>query len=223
MGILREQGEMIGRFKVSRLMGELGLICKQPGNRAYKLATVERIDIPNVLNRQFEVGIQNKVWCGDITYLWAQGRWHYLAVVLDLFTRRIVGWSFSKSPDAELVVKALDMASEQRERPAGLMFHSDQGGQYASRKFRQQLWRYRIKQSMSRRGNCWDNSPMERLFRSLKTEWVPSTGYMTAAEAHRDISYYLMQWYNWLRPHQFNDGATPAVAEEKLNAVSGVS
>ncbi len=174
MGMLREQGEMIGRFKVSRLMDELGLICKQPGSHAYKRATVERIDIPNVLNRQFKVGIQNKVWCGDITYLWAQGRWHYLAVVLDLFTRRIVGCSFSTSPDAELVVKALDMAFEQRGRPAGLMFHSDQGGQYASRKFRQRLWRYRIQQSMSRRGNCWDNSPMERLFRSLKTEWVPS-------------------------------------------------
>lgn len=223
MGMLREQGAMIGRFKVSRLMDELGLICKQPGNHAYKRATVERIDIPNALNRQFDVAVQNQVWCGDITYLWAQGRWHYLAVVLDLFTRRVVGWSFSTNPDADLVVKALDMAFEQRGRPAGLMFHSDQGGQYVSRKFRQRLWRYRIQQSMSRRGNCWDNSPMERLFRSLKTEWVPSTGYTTATEAQRDISYYLMQRYNWIRPHQFNDGVAPAVAEEKLNPVSGFS
>lgn len=223
MGMLREQGAMIGRFKVSRLMDELGLICKQPGNHAYKRATAERIDIPNALNRQFDVTVQNQVWCGDITYVWAQGRWHYLAVVLDLYTRRVVGWSFSTNPDADLVVKALDMAFEQRGRPAGLMFHSDQGGQYVSRKFRQRLWRYRIKQSMSRRGNCWDNSPMERLFRSLKTEWVPSTGYMTATEARRDISYYLMQRYNWIRPHQFNDGLAPAVAEEKLNQVSGIS
>jgi putative transposase len=223
MGMLREQGATIGRFKVSRLMDELGLICKQPGNHAYKRAKVERIDIPNVLNREFDVAAPNQVWCGDITYLWAQGRWHYLAVVLDLFTRRVVGWSFSTSPDADLVVNALDMAFEQRGRPTDLMFHSDQGSQYVSRKFQQRLWRYRIRQSMSRRGNCWDNSPMERLFRSLKTEWVPSSGYMSAGEAHRDISYYLMQRYNWTRPHQFNDGVAPAVAEEKLNAVSGVS
>lgn len=125
---------------------------------------MERIDVPNVLNREFDVVAPNQVWCGDITYLWAQGRWHYLAVVLDLFTRRVVGRSFSTSPDADLVVEALDMAFEQRGRPMDLMFHSDQGGQYVSRKFRQRLWRYRIKQSMSRRGNCWDNSPMERLF-----------------------------------------------------------
>jgi putative transposase len=96
------------------------------------------------------------------TYLWAQGRWHYLAVVLDLFTRRVVGWLFSTSPDADLVVKALDMAFEQRGRPTGLMFHSDQGGQYASRKFRQRLWRYRIRQSMSRRGNCWDTQSLKK-------------------------------------------------------------
>ncbi|PTE00321.1 DDE-type integrase/transposase/recombinase, partial [Pandoraea apista] len=145
-----------------------------------------------------------------------------LAAVLDRFTRRVVGWAFSERPDADLVVQALDMAYEQRGRPQGLQFHSDQGGQYGSRKFRQRLWRYRIEQSMSRRGNCWDNSPMERLFRSLKTEWVPNTGYMTAPQAHRDISHYLMQRYNWIRPHQFNDGLAPAVAEEKLNAVSGM-
>ncbi|WP_139169152.1 integrase core domain-containing protein, partial [Duganella sp. OV458] len=110
----------------------------------------------------------------------------------------------------------------QRGRPQGLLFHSDQGSQYASRKFRQRLWRYRIRQSMSRRGNCWDNSPMERLFRSFKTEWLPSTGYMTAQEAQRDISHYLMHRYNWIRPHQFNQGLAPAVVEEKLNIVSGM-
>ncbi|WP_338929460.1 IS3 family transposase [Ralstonia pseudosolanacearum] len=222
MGMMREEGTVIGRFKVSRLMEELGLICKQPGCHAYQRATVERIDIPNHLNRQFEVDAPNQIWCGDITYVWAQGRWHYLVAVLDLFTRRVVGWAFSTRPDADLVVQALDMAYEQRGRPQGLLFHSDQGGQYASRKFRQRLWRYRIQQSMSRRGNCWDNSPMERLFRSLKAEWLPPVGYMTAHEAHRDISHYLMHRYNWIRPHQFNDGLAPAVAEQKPNAVSGM-
>ncbi|MDV6747497.1 IS3 family transposase [Pseudomonas aeruginosa] len=222
LGMLREEGVTIGRFRVRRLMRELGLVCKQPGSHAYKQATVERPDIPNRLNREFATEHPNQVWCGDITYVWAQGRWHYLAAVLDLHTRRVIGWAFSAKPDAELVIKALDMAYEQRGRPQQVLFHSDQGSQYASRLFRQRLWRYRMQQSMSRRGNCWDNSPMERLFRSLKSEWVPSTGYLTAQEAQRDISHYLMHRYNWIRPHQFNDGLPPAVAEEKLNPLSGM-
>ncbi|EPU4129250.1 TPA: IS3 family transposase [Pseudomonas aeruginosa] len=222
LGMLREEGVTIGRFRVRRLMRELGLVSKQPGSHAYKQATVERPDIPNRLNREFATEHPNQVWCGDITYVWAQGRWHYLAAVLDLHTRRVIGWAFSAKPDAELVIKALDMAYEQRGKPQQVRFHSDQGSQYASRLFRQRLWRYRMQQSMSRRGNCWDNSPMERLFRSLKSEWVPSTGYLTAQEAQRDISHYLMHRYNWIRPHQFNDGLPPAVAEEKLNPLSGM-
>ncbi|HCW0465851.1 TPA: IS3 family transposase [Pseudomonas aeruginosa] len=222
LGMLREEGVTIGRFRVRRLMRELGLVSKQPGSHAYKQATVERPDIPNRLNREFATEHPNQVWCGDITYVWAQGRWHYLAAVLNLHTRRVIGWAFSAKPDAELVIKALDMAYEQRGKPQQVLFHSDQGSLYASRLFRQRLWRYRMQQSMSRRGNCWDNSPMERLFRSLKSEWVPSTGYLTAQEAQRDISHYLMHRYNWIRPHQFNDGLLPAVAEEKLNPLSGM-
>ncbi|MEB5297430.1 IS3 family transposase [Pseudomonas aeruginosa] len=222
LGMLREEGVTIGRFRVRRLMRELGLVSKQPGSHAYKQATVERPDIPNRLNREFATEHPNQVWCGDITYVWAQGRWHYLAAVLDLHTRRVIGWAFSAKPDAELVIKALDMAYEQRGKPQQVLFHSDQGSQYASRLFRQRLWRYRMQQSMSRRGNCWDNSPMERLFRSLKSEWVPSTGYLMAREAQRDISHYLMHRYNWIRQHQFNDGLPPAVAEEKLNPLSGM-
>eukprot|EP01034_Spumella_vulgaris_P043785 gene43785-54406_t len=119
--------------------------------------------------------------------------------------------------------RAHALADAQRGRPQGLLFHSDQGSQYGSRQFRQRLWRYRMRQSMSRRGNCWDNAPMERVFRSLKTEWIPTVGYMTAQEAHRDISHYLMHRYNWIRPHQFNNGLAPAQAEKKLNVVSGIS
>ncbi|MFF6586542.1 IS3 family transposase [Pseudomonas aeruginosa] len=222
LGMLREEGVTIGRFRVRRLMRELGLVSKQPGSHAYKQAKVERPDIPNRLNREFATEHPSQVWYGDITYVWAQGRWHYLAAVLDLHTRRVIGWAFSAKPDAELVIQALDMAYEQRGRPQQVLFHSDQGSQYASRLFWQRLWRYRMQQSMSRRGNCWDNSPMERLFRSLKSEWVPSTGYLTAQEAQRDISHYLMHRYNWIRPHQFNDGLPPAVAEEKLNPLSGM-
>ncbi|WP_139705193.1 integrase core domain-containing protein, partial [Aeromonas hydrophila] len=107
--------------------------------------------------------------------------------------------------------------------PSGVLFHSDQGSQYGSRAFRQRLWRYRMTQSMSRRGNCWDNASMERLFRSLKTEWLPTTGYMSLREAKRDISYYLMDYYNWQRSHQHNDGIPPAEAENRLNGMSGFS
>ena len=143
--------------------------------------------------------------------------------MIDLCARRVVGWAFSPKADADLVIKALDMTYEQRGRPQNVLFHSDQGGQYGSRSFRQRLWRYRFKQSMSRRGNCHDNAPMERLFRSLKSEWIPSVGYMSAALANQDIGRFLMQRYNWRPPHQFNEGLAPAVAEEKLNAVSGIS
>lgn len=122
-------GEQIGRFKVRSLMRELELVSKQPGSHAYKKATAERPDIPNILNREFDVPAPDHVWCGDITYIWAQGKWQYLAVVLDLFARRVVGWALSGKPDADLVIKALDMAYEQRGKPQGLLFHSDQGSQ----------------------------------------------------------------------------------------------
>lgn len=117
--MMQGDGEQIGRFKARGLMRELALVSKQPGSHAYKQATVERPDTPNILNREFDVPAPNQIWCGDITYIWAQGGWHYLAVVLDLYARRIVGWVLSNKPDAELVIKALDMAYEQRGRPQG--------------------------------------------------------------------------------------------------------
>ena len=116
-GLLNDQGIEIGRFKVRRLMGELGLVCKQPGPHAYKRATVERLDIPNRLDREFDVSQPDQVWCGDITYIWTGQRWSYLAVVLDLCARRVVGWAMSDTADADLVVQALDHGWEQRGRP----------------------------------------------------------------------------------------------------------
>ena len=113
LSLMRDDGEQLGRFKVRSLMRELDLVSKQPGSHAYKKATVERLDIPNTLNREFDVPVPNQVWCGDITYIWAQGKWHYLAVVLGLRARRVVGWALSEKPDADMVIKALDMAYEQ--------------------------------------------------------------------------------------------------------------
>jgi len=114
LSLMRDDGEPLGRFKVRSLMRKLDLVSKQPGSHTYKRATVERLDIPNILNREFDVPAPNQVWCGDITYIWARGKWHYLAVVLDLCARRVVGWALSEKPDADLVIKALDMAYEQR-------------------------------------------------------------------------------------------------------------
>lgn len=220
---MNEQGIQIGRFKVARLMAEAGLVSGQPGRHRYKRTGAEHAAAPNRLNRAFTVSAPNKVWCGDITYIWTGRSWSYLAVVIDLYARRVVGWHVSDRPDATLVVRALDHAYSVRRKPKGVLFHSDQGVQYTSIAFRQRLWRYRITQSMSRRGNCWDNSPMERLFRSLKTEWVPPLGYASRDAARRDVGLYLMGYYNIDRPHRHNGGLAPVKAEEKLNLLSGNS
>ncbi len=125
MSMMQELGHQIGRFKVRSLMKEAGLVSKQPGAHRYQVARSERQDIPNLLAREFDVQQPNQVWCGDITYVWTGGRWHYLAAVLDLHARRVVGWAMSDKPDAELAVKALEMAYQQRGCPSGVLFHSD--------------------------------------------------------------------------------------------------
>ncbi len=140
-------------------------------------------------------------------------RWAYLAVVMDLFARKPVGWAMSLSPDTNLTGRALSMAFEARGRPKNVMFHSDQGSHYTSLQYRQLLWRYQLEQSMSRRGNCWDNSPMERFFRSLKTEWVPSKGYDNFTQARCSITNYITGYYSQTRPHQYNGGLTPNESE----------
>ncbi|WP_394551015.1 IS3 family transposase [Pantoea sp. SGAir0180] len=210
-----QRGLPMGRWLAGTLMRELGLVsCQQPTHR-YKRCGHEHIAIPNHLERQFAVTAPNQVWCGDVTYIWAGTRWAYLAVVLDLFARKPVGWAMSFSPDSRLTIKALKIAWETRGKPEGVMFHSDQGSHYTSRQFRQLLWRYRIRQSMSRRGNCWDNSPMERFFRSLKNEWVSVTGYMNFSEASHAITDYIVGYYSTFRPHEYNGGLPPNESESR--------
>ena len=211
-GQLKVAGESVGRFKARSLMREADLVSKQQKQHRYRVATEESAIAPNHLNRHFNVTSPNQVWCGDVTYVWVGTGWLYLAVVLDLYKRRVVGWSCSGSPDSELTVKALQMAYESRGRPHGVMFHSDQGCHYSSKRFRQQLWRYQIKQSMSRKGNCWDNSPMERFFRSYKTEWMPKVRYDNYTQGEIDIAAY-MKHYNYHRGHSYNDYLAPAWAE----------
>ncbi len=221
-----QRGHQMGRWLAGRLMRELGLVsCQQPTHR-YKRGGHEHVAIPNHLERQFAVTEPNQVWCGDVTYIWTGKRWAYLAVVLDLFARKPVGWAMSFSPDSRLTMKALEMAWETRGKPVGVMFHSDQGSHYTSRQFRQLLWRYRIKQSMSRRGNCWDNSPMGRFFRSLKNEWVPVTGYVSFSDASHAITDYIVGYYSALRPHEYNGGLPPNESENRYwknsNAVASL-
>jgi putative transposase len=212
---LKAEGKAVGRYKAARLMAESNLESRQPRHR-YKKTGGEGVIAPNHLNRAFTVNRPNAVWCGDVTYIWAGTCWVYLAVVLDLYARRAVGWAMSESPDSELTTRALAVAYEARGRPKGVMFHSDQGCQYTSVAFQQQLWRYRIKQSMSRRGNCWDNAPMERFFRSLKSEWLPSQGYPSPRQAIADVLIYVNQYYNHVRPHSANEYQTPGAREKAV-------
>jgi putative transposase len=216
-------GVVMGRYKVSSLMAEANLISKQPGQHRYKQATSEHNLAPNRLAREFDVTVPNRVWCGDITYIWTGIQWAYLAVVIDLYSRRVIGWAMSESPDTKLTLKALEMTHRMRGKPKQVMFHSDQGCQYSSLEYRQRLWQCRMIQSMSRRGNCWDNAPMERVFRSLKSEWVPDLGYQNLDQAIKEISYYLMTYYNEQRPHKHNNGLTPVMKEKQPIKLSGNS
>lgn len=209
------EGLPLSRYRAARRMKLLGLVSSQQPQHRYRQAEQPHASIPNRLDRQFEVDAPNKVWAGDITYVWTGKRWAYLAMVMDLFARKPVGWALSLTPDSTLTKKALTMAYESRDEPKGVMFHSDQGCQYTSLAFRQQLWRYQMVQSMSRRGNCWDNSPMERFFRSLKTEWIPEIGYRSFEEAKHGITAYVIGYYSQFRPHTHNGGLPPNETERR--------
>jgi putative transposase len=211
-GQLKQEGEQVGRYKAVRLMAEAGLVSKQQKRHRYKAAKDESIIAPNHLAREFNVTKANEVWCGDVTYVCSGKSWLYLAVVIDLYKRKAIGWSCSTSPDSQLTISALRMAYESRKRPTGVMFHSDQGCHYTSKAFRQQLWQYQIKQSMSRRGNCWDNAVMERFFRSFKNEWMPKECYTSYCLAECDIAAYI-RFYNYRRGHSYNEYLAPAIAE----------
>ncbi|WP_096924174.1 IS3-like element ISEc31 family transposase [Escherichia coli] len=215
--MLTQNGVPMSRYRAGRLMKYLNLSSCQPGKHQYKNARQEHTGLPNLLERQFAVPEPDRVWCGDITYIWAGNRWCYLAVVMDLFARRVIGWSLSANADTALISSALRMAYEVRGQPRDVMFHSDQGSQYTGLKYQQLLWRYRIKQSVSRRGNCWDNRPMERFFRSLKTEWVPTDGYTGKDVARQQISSYILNYYNSVRPHHYNGGLTPEESENRYH------
>jgi putative transposase len=213
-GQLTQAGLKVGRFKAKNLMKEANIVSTQQRKHRYKIAAQESKIAPNLLQREFAVTAPNTVWCGDVTYIWSGKQWLYLAIVIDLFARKIVGWACSDSPDSDLTSAALRIAFESRGRPKGVMFHSDQGCHYSSLQYRQLLWRYRITQSMSRRGNCWDNAPTERFFRSYKTEWMPKYGYSSYELAESDVLRFIIQHYNSVRGHSYNNYLSPNAAEK---------
>ncbi|QUN70467.1 IS3 family transposase [Pseudomonas sp. JS425] len=167
---LKAQQLKVGRYLAGKLMEEANLESKQRRPHRNRSKGVEAFVAKNLLERNFEPTAINQVWCGDVTSLMVGKRWYHLAVVIDLFARRIVGWAFSLINDANLVSKALRMAVGVRGKHTGLMFHSDQGCQYTSQRFQSELLEHGITQSMSRRGQCWDNAPTERFFGTLKSE-----------------------------------------------------
>jgi transposase InsO family protein len=199
---LRRQGRCVGEKRVARLMAQDGLRAKR--SRRFRVTTDSRntkVVYENVLARDFTVGTANRAWAGDITYLWTKEGWLYLAVVLDVGTRRVIGWSFRETLEAELVTAALDMALGARPVNAGLICHSDRGSQYGSDDVNAMIERYRLHGSMSRKGNCWDNAVVESFFASLKTELVAEARWETRSEAKSAVVAWIEGWYNRERLH----------------------
>jgi len=207
---LQDRGYRLGLERVERLMRENGLRARH--KRRFKATTDSKHLMPvarNRLARQFAVEAPNRVWSGDITYIPTGEGWLYLAVVLDLFNREVIGWSIKPRMTADIVTDALAMAWFRRKPPPGVMFHSDRGSQYASQVMRDKLTGYGMTASMSRKGNCWDNAPTESFFNSLKNERVHGTRYATRAAAEADLFEYIAVFYNRRRLHSTLNYCSP--------------
>lgn len=216
---LRRQGHCVGRHRVARIMEQEGLRAKR--SRRFRVTTDSRttkVIHANVLARDFAVGTPNRAWAGDITYLWTQEGWLYLAVILDVGTRRVIGWSLRETLEAELVTDALDMALGARSVNAGLICHSDRGSQYGSEDVQAMIARHQLRGSMSRKGNCWDNAVVESFFASLKTELVADARWATRAEARSAVVEWIEGWYNRVRMHSTLDYLSPDEFECQIAA-----
>jgi transposase InsO family protein len=199
---LNDRGIYVGRHRIRTLMRINGM--RPLWKRKFIHTTDSRHTLPiadNVLDRQFAAPAANLSWVADITYIRTRSGWLYLAAVMDLFSRKIVGWAIAPTMYAELVCSALQMAITQRNPPPGLIVHSDRGSQYASDAHRALLTRHGLRASMSRKGNCWDNAVMERFFLNLKMERVWQRDYANHAEAIRDVADYIVGFYNNVRLH----------------------
>lgn len=205
-----------GLHRIERLLREQGLRAR-PRRRGRPGDSCDRsqaVNAPNLLNRQFAAVAPNRKWAADFTYIWTAEGWLYAAVVLDLFSRRVVGWSMQAHMTAQLVGDALLMAVWRRGRPSDLLHHSDQGSQYSSQQFQSLLKAQGITCSMSRSGNVWDNSAMESFFSSLKTERTARKVYRTRDEARADVFDYIERFYNPRRRHSTLGYLSPVQFEE---------
>jgi transposase InsO family protein len=217
--VLIQQDRMVSRRRIGRLMREAQLICKT--RRRFKATTNSRHNLPvadNHLDRQFAVQRPNQVYTGDITYIHTQQGWLYLAVVIDLFSRQIVGWSMAEHMRAKLVNDALLMAIWKRKPTKDLLWHTDRGRQYASESHLALLKQYGISQSMSRKGNCWDNAVSESFFHTLKTELIHHQIFLSRDEARRAVFEYIEVFYNRERLHSANGYVSPVDYELQQNA-----
>jgi len=217
--VLRSKGLRLGRHRVRRLMREHRL--RALWRRKFVHTTDSGHALPvsdNVLARRFNPSGPNQAWVSDITYIRTRSGWLYLAVVLDLYARKVVGWAMAPTMHAELVCAALQLAIAQRQPVPGLIVHSDRGSQYASALHQAVLARHGLVGSMSRKGNCWDNAVMERFFLSLKTERVWQRDYANHPEAMADIADYIVGFYNSVRLHS-KLGNLPPNAFEQQSAI----
>lgn len=216
---LRKGGEFCGRDQVARLMRKNGIRPKTV--KKFKVTTDSRHNKPvheNKLDRQFTAKKPNQSWVSDITYIETQEGWLYLAAVMDLFSRKIIGWAMSPRMQAELVGNALQMALKHRQLNGELIFHSDRGSQYASDYVQAILKEKNLTCSMSRKGNCWDNAVMESFFHSLKTECIYHEKFKTREEAKKTIFDYIEVFYNRQRRHTFLNYCSPVEYEKLMNA-----
>jgi transposase InsO family protein len=213
---LLARGIRVGKQRVQKLMQLHGIRAK--GKRRFKVTTDSNHDLPiapNLLNREFTVSEPNKVWAGDITYIATDEGWLFLAVVMDLFSRQVIGWSLRFDMTRDIVIDALRMAWFKRHpsKQAGVIFHSDRGSQYASKDYRDALAEYGITASMSRRGDCWDNACSETLFGSLKVERLHGQRFKTRRQAMDEVIAWML-WYNRTRLHSTLAYVSPMQFEE---------
>jgi transposase InsO family protein len=220
---LRDRGHRVGRKRVARLMRQHGLCARR--RRRFRVTTDSNHPLPvaaNVLGRQFTVVAPDTAWVTDITYLWTREGWLYLAVILDLFSRAVVGWAMSAQITTQhLTLQALKMALGRRRPPQGLLHHSDRGSQYASADYQRTLTAYGIVGSMSRRGNCWDNAVAESFFATIKVELVHDTDWTTRGEARGEVFEYLEGFYNGQRRHSTLGYLSPLAFEQQWAAERG--
>ncbi len=216
--LLSKHGLVVSKRRIGNIMKSLNLIPKM--RKKFKVNTTDsnhNLPIaPNVLDRDFNSELADTKYVGDITYIHTAEGWLYLATVIDLFSRKVVGWSMDNNMRVSLVNDALEIAIKRRNPPAGLVWHTDRGSQYASFAHRDLLQEHSIVQSMSRKGNCWDNAVAESFFHSLKTEFTNHEMFETRAKANEMIFEYIEVFYNRERMHSSNNYLSPVKFEEKM-------